>query len=121
MKKTSSSKNKSYLYLGLGFVAIFAVIFWFYKPTPVPVTIDLVRSITFGPNKMTTVLYKQTPVGIKGPYLISDPNGNVAEVSTSSDLDYLVGREVVVEGKLLPPKKLGGNNTFVLESIKESL
>jgi hypothetical protein len=77
------------------FVAIFAV-GYFRSYTQSLQSINVISPITYGQVDLVGTLYKETPVGTKGPYLIVNSAGNVAELDMTSNIDYLVGQSVRV-------------------------
>ena len=79
--------------------------------------INEVTSIIYGPVEMTGNLFKETPAGVPGSYLLVSLAGDVIELEIPTNLDKLVGQPVIVKGDLIPPRIAGGQPILIASSI----
>lgn len=108
---------KALLLIPLLLVVVFTVSYYRTKILR-PNSVNLVSaSLIYGPVEMTGSLYKETPAGIPGAYLLVNLSGDVIELEVADSIDNLVGQPVVVRGDLVPPDKISGNPILVVTSL----
>lgn len=111
------SRTKSIILIALAAIIGVFLVKSFVASLQAPVEIDVITSVAYGPVELEGTLYKETPVGIDGPYLLVNEAGRIAELEISSNVDYLVGQPVKVTGELTPPKVDGGKQILIVSSI----
>ncbi len=117
LRSQKSSKSKRFLILAsILLVAIFSLNY--YRANKRSLTpINEITSLTYGPVEMTGNLFKETPAGVPGSYLLVSLAGDVIELEIPTNLDKLVGQPVIVKGDLIPPRIVGGQPILIVSSI----
>lgn len=95
---------------------VFSIKYYLANKQSLPIVNEL-TSITYGPVEMTGNLFKETPVGVPGSYLLVNFAGNVTELEVPTNIDQLIGQPVIVRGELTPPRTSGGQSILIVSSI----
>jgi len=117
LRSQKSSKSKRFLILAsILLVAIFSLSY--YRANKQSLTpINEITSLTYGPVEMTGNLFKETPAGVPGSYLLVSLAGRVVELEVPTNIDKLVGQPVIVRGDLVPSLIVGGQPILIVSSI----
>lgn len=114
-KKTSTTK-RVLIFVSILLFVVFSIRYYRINKSN-PASINVTTSVVYGSVEITGNLFKETPVGVPGAYLLVSLTGDVAELEVPTNLDKLIGQPVIVQGELIPPRTNGGQPILIVTSI----